>query len=151
MRLAILPAIGLLTLGACAPEPGPALLSPAQMQRCMYEARRGSIYTQGAILGALQNIELRQMCERTAVLENREAVFQRLQLTEAQSGTPLLRARLGGMAEACGMPDSILGAYRTKQGALSDAEWQTGRRLGTGATGAECQVVRASVTQLTGP
>ena len=140
--------LGAAALAGCAPT-NTAGLSQAQIARCQYEARRSTIY-QGGLLGALQNVEMQQLCARTAGLENREAVFQRLQLSEAHSGTPLLRARLGGMGEACGVAENFLIAYRQKQGELSDTEWATGRRLAQGAPTTECNTARSSILALNG-
>jgi hypothetical protein len=143
-----LPALGCGLLAACAP-PSTAGLSQAQIARCTYEARRSTIY-QGGILGAVQNVEMQQMCAQTAQLENRDAVLQRLQLTDGHSGTPVLRARLGGMAETCGMAQNFLITYRQKHGDLSQAEWATGARLAQGAPTQECATARMSVMQLAG-
>lgn len=137
-----------LGLAACAPT-NTAGMSQAQIARCNYEARRASLY-QGGLLGAMQNVEMQQMCAQTAQMENRDAVLQRLQLSDAHTGTPLLRARLGGMGQTCGVAQNYLFAYRQKQGELSETEWQTGARLAQGAPTQECATARLSIMQLTG-
>jgi hypothetical protein len=139
---------GCALLAACAPT-STAGMSQAQIARCNYEARRSTIY-QGGILGAMQNVEMQQLCAQTAQLENREAVLQRLQLTDAHSGTALLRARLGGMGQTCGMAQNFLITYRQRQGDLSETEWQTGARLAQGAPTQECATARMSIMQLAG-
>lgn len=131
-----------LVLAACAPT-NMAGLSEAQIARCQYEARRATIY-QGGILGAMQNVEMQQLCARTAQFENRDAIYTRLQLHDGHRGTPVVRARVGGMAEACGAAPNLLIGLRQKAD-ISAVEWETGRRLGTGAPPTECSIARASV------
>lgn len=135
-------AVAALMLAGCG-QNHMAGLSEAQQARCQWEARRATLY-QGGILGALQNVEMQQMCARAAQLESREAIMARLQLHESQRGTPIVRSRVAGMAEACGMSAEALAPLRQKS-EIDPGEWSRGRTLGAQATPAECALARNSV------